>query len=172
MTRIGILGGTFNPVHNGHLLMAELARDKMNLDLVIFMPAACSPHKLNQSMADGKDRYAMVKSAIKSNPRFTVSRMELDRGGPSYTVDTLKALRGEHPKAKLFWIIGDDNCAGLETWKDFHTVIQLAAFIVISRNWFNISSTDIRERVKRGRSIQYLTPDTVIRYIKQRRLYV
>jgi len=171
MNRIGILGGSFDPIHNGHLLMAELARDKMRLDQVIFIPACCSPHKVNKALPDGLDRLNMVKLAIKGNPFFTASAMELKRGGISYTIDTLRALRAQYPKAQLFWITGEDNVQGLKTWKSFPEIIRLASFIAVSRLWFNVSSSGIRQRVKRKKTIRYLTPDSVIRYIKQHKLY-
>ena len=169
--RIGILGGSFNPIHNGHLLMAELARDKMRLDKVIFMPAHCSPHKTRKHLPDGGHRLSMVKLAIKGNADFTAGDLELKRAGISYTIDTLKALRLRYPKAQLFWIIGEDNIAGLRTWKDFSAIIRLASFIAVSRLWINISSSELRGRLKQKKSIRYLTADGVIRYIKVNRLY-
>jgi len=172
MKRVGILGGSFDPIHNGHLLMAELARDKMGLDQVVFVPAFCSPHKLGKVLPAGSRRLAMVKLAIKGNPNFISSDIELKRGGVSYSIDTLRALRARHPKAQLFWITGEDNVRGLSTWKDFPAIIRMAAFIAVSRAWFPVSSSEVRQRLRQKKSIRYLTPDSVIRYIKQHRLYV
>ncbi len=170
--RIGILGGSFDPIHNGHLLMAELARQKMQLDKVIFMPAHCSPYKSSASVQSGAHRLNMAKLAIQGNPFFAVGDEELKRGGISYTVDTLRVYRAQHPKAQLFWIVGEDNIDRLESWKYFSEIVRLACFIAVSRSWFNISSSEIRRLVKSGKSIRYLTPDRVIGYIRRYRLYV
>ena len=171
MQRIGILGGSFNPVHNGHLLMAELAMAHMHLDHVIFMPAHCSPYKTGQNLADAKHRLNMVRLAIKGNPNLCLSDMEIKRGGVSYAIDTLRAVHEQNPKAKLFWIVGEDNVGGLEGWKDFDQIIGLASFVAISREWFNISSSLIRRNVRQKKSIRYLTPEAVIRYINKHHLY-
>lgn len=171
MARIGILGGSFNPVHHGHLLMAELAHDKMRLDQVVFIPANCSPFKSLGQLPSGQHRLNMIKAAIAGNAHFSVSDLELKRGGPSYTIDTLRVLRQENPKAKLFWIIGEDNITGLKSWKNFDEIISLASFVAISRLWFNISSSEIRRRLKQKRSIRYMAPDRVVEYINTHKLY-
>lgn len=169
--RIGILGGTFNPIHHGHLLMAELVRDKMALHKVVFMPAQCSPFKSPRDLASGRDRLEMIKAAIKGNPHFALSDLEIKRDGPSYTVDTLRMLRKRHPKAELFWIIGEDNAAALPKWREFGAIVEMASFVAVSRLWFNISSSEIRRRVKQGKSIRYMTPERVIDHIQRKRLY-
>ena len=170
--KIGILGGSFNPIHHGHLLMAELARVKVGLDQVIFMPAACSPYKSGQALCDGRHRLHMIRCAIKGNPYFCASDMELKRGGTSFTIDTLRAVYGHNPKARFFWIIGEDNLAGLKQWKDFSQIIRLASFIAVSRRWYNISSSEIRQRIRQKKSVRYLTPETVMRYIEKKGLYL
>jgi nicotinate-nucleotide adenylyltransferase len=185
--KIGILGGSFNPIHTGHMLMAEAALDEMRLDRVFFIPANCSPHKKSNESASAKDRLAMVKAAIKGEPRFSVNDCEIKRGGMSYAVDTLKYLRGIYPKATMYWILGADSLDLLHTWRDVPGILKLAAFVAVNRPGFkpktkvkvktiempgvDISSSDIRRRVRAKKSIRYLTPEAVVRYISQNKLY-
>lgn len=169
--RIGILGGSFNPIHHGHLLMAELARQKMDLTQVIFMPAHCSPFKSKVKLASAKDRLRMVELAIMDNHFFSVSDMELKRKGVSYTIDTLREVRTLCPNAELFWIVGHDHVPGLKSWKYFDEIIKIASFVAVSREWFNVSSSEIRQSAVKGRSIRYLTTDPVVKYIETRRLF-
>lgn len=169
--RIGILGGSFNPIHHGHLLMAEIARQKMDLDQVIFMPAYCSPFKSNVPLASPQDRLNMVSLAIADHHYFSVSDLELNRQGISYTIDTLRTIRDVCPSAELFWIVGHDHVPGLKKWKYFSEIIAMASFVAVSRMWFNISSSEIRQTLRDGGSIRYLTPDAVVRYIEGKRLY-
>ena len=169
--RIGILGGSFNPIHYGHLLMAELARERMGLDSVIFMPASSSPFKSNVPMVKPEHRLNMVKLGIQDNPYFSVSDLELKRKGISYTVDTVRALRQQYPHAQLFWIIGHDHVPGLKSWKYFDQIIQMASFVAVSRLWFNISSSHIRQAIKKGKSIRYMTPHAVTQYIQKYNLF-
>ncbi len=170
--RIGILGGSFNPIHHGHLLMAELARQKMQLDTVIFMPAFCSPHKSSKHMASAQQRLAMIKLAIADNHFFDVSDLELKRKGVSYTIDTVLQLHALNPRAELFWIIGDDHVPTLSSWKNFDEIVTMASFIAVSRAWFNVSSSEIRHLVRQQKSIRYLTTDKVIEYIDRQKLYL
>ncbi len=169
MKYIGILGGSFDPVHNGHLMMAQSAVDAFGLDKVFFVVASHSPFK--DKAGSPKDRLAMVKKAVQGNASFAVSDIELKRGGVSYTIDTVSHFRKKFPKAQLFLIIGEDNVAGLPRWKNIEALEKTAKFIVIERDWFDVSSTLIRQKLEQKKSIRYLTPDGVIRYIKQNRLY-
>jgi nicotinate-nucleotide adenylyltransferase len=194
--RIGIMGGTFDPIHNGHLFVAEEARVLFALERILFIPNGNPPHKKAYELTSADSRYAMTELATRSNPAFTCSPLELNRGGRSYTVDTLLLLHEDNPDAELFYITGVDAVADILTWKRHNEVIRLATFIAAARPGYNvdrlqerlpaaylerilrldstalgISSTDIRERVSRGLPIRYLTPDGVVDYIDQHRLY-
>lgn len=171
MKRIGILGGAFDPVHIGHLMMAEAAADAFGLNKVIFVPANHSPFKSKKN-AGAQQRLAMVRAAVRGNARLGVSDIELKRGGVSYTVDTITHFKKAHPSAEMFFIIGGDNVQGLPRWKGIEALKKSVRFIVIERDWFDVSSTLIRARLARRKSIRYLTPDSVIRYINQHRLYL
>ena len=191
MKRIGLLGGSFNPIHNGHLLMAQAAMEGLKLDEVIFIPAFCSPHKTDRDLVSAKHRLAMVKAAINGNAAFCCSNEEIRRGGKSYTVDTLRSFKAADPRSKFFFIIGQDSVPFLAAWKDIASVGKLAEFVVANRPGFNlgksrapvklrkvlmpgvaISSSDIRRRIKQNKSIRYLLPELVITYIQRHRLYV
>jgi len=186
--KLGVLGGTFNPIHLGHLVLAEQAREKLSLDKIIFMPANLSPHKENSDVAPAFARYQMVKIAIQGNKYFSVSRLEIKRGGTSYSVDTLKQLRRIYPKDELFFIVGSDVLKDLADWKDIEEIFSLAKFVVATRPGYpignmppgiialNIRAVDIcayeiREFIKNGFSVRYLVPDKVILYIKKKGLY-
>ena len=197
--KIGILGGTFNPPHLGHLVMAMDAMEEARLDRVVFVPAARPPHKLHLAdIAPADDRLAMTRLAVTDEPRFSVSDVELRRGGPSYTVDTLRALAGELPGAELCLIIGGDTLRELPSWRAVEEILGLCRVITVARPGFDrermrpalpgdwperllagvvaghgldISSTDIRLRVASGRCIRFLVPDAVAAYIAQRNLY-
>ncbi|MDI6734697.1 MAG: nicotinate-nucleotide adenylyltransferase [bacterium] len=185
---IGILGGTFNPIHYGHLLAAEEARQRFNLQEVIFVPCARPPHKNQPDIAGPEDRYKMTCLAISSNKYFKASDIEIKRGGPSYSEDTLrefKKIYGED--VQLYFIIGADAIAELDTWKNVEKLPQLCQFIAVNRPGYNlksgdfayileipgvdISSTAIRQRIKQGKSIKYLVPEEVEKYIYKHRLY-
>ena len=170
MKRIGILGGAFDPVHIGHLMMAERAADAFDLDQVVFVVAHQSPFKLNGN-ANAKHRLAMVKKAIAGNDRFKASDVEIKRGGVSYTIDTLEHFRKTYKGAELFLIIGEDNVQHLNRWKHIDAIRQMAKMIVIERDWFDVSSSMIRNCLDQKKSIRYLTTDTVVRYIKENHLY-
>jgi len=185
MQRIGILGGTFNPIHVGHLAMAQMAQEKVGLDKVFFIPAFIPPHKTSKNLAAAKDRLSMVRLAIAGNPSFKVSDYEIKKGGRSFSIDTVKHFRKIYTgKAKLYFIIGGDSLATLKTWKQVDDLLKLVTFIVVSRPGYkgshkhvpvdlalDIASRDLRKRVAQGKSIKYLVPDKVIRYIEQHSLY-
>jgi nicotinate-nucleotide adenylyltransferase len=193
--RIGVLGGTFDPVHLGHLSAASHAVSGLGLDQVLFVPAG-QPWQKQSVQASGRDRFAMVSLAIEGVQSFAVSRLEIDREGPTYTIDTLRALRSwpQYEQADLFFITGADAIAEIDSWKDHDQLAQLAAFVAVTRPGFDpttdpdgatlavpvirldvpgldISSTLIRQRVARGESIDDLTAPNVVRYIDEHRLY-
>lgn len=186
-----MLGGSFDPVHFGHLLIAERAAEAARLDRVLFIPAALAPHKRHRTPAPPAERLAMLRSAIRGNPRFAVSDLEIRRGGVSYSVDTLRELRRHHPSAKLFWILGADAFAILSTWRSLREVTTRTSFLVAARpasprrkppidslqvKYFDaplvdISSSEIRDRARRGLSLRYLVPEAVARHICRKGLY-
>jgi nicotinate-nucleotide adenylyltransferase len=183
--RIGVFGGTFDPVHVGHLAIAQAALDSAKLDRVVFVPARRSPLKDRGPFASEEDRLAMLEAAVKDEPRFAVSRVELDRPGPSYTVDTLEALKGE---GTLFLILGSDALADLAKWRSPERIRALASLLVARRPGapepdarsgahafdapcLDISSRELRARASRGLSLRYLVPDDVWRHIERRALY-
>lgn len=194
---IGIMGGTFDPIHFGHLLMAEEARQAFDLAEVIFVPNGRPAHKKEYFVTDPEDRFAMTQLATASNPHFTCSRVELDRPGPSFAIDTIRHFRSAYPDAdELYFITGADAILQILTWKDFECVLSECRFIAATRPGFqldqlqgvtgqalaarvsmltipglDISSTDIRNRVRDGRSIKYLTPDPVEVFIHEHGLY-
>ncbi|MDM8301288.1 nicotinate-nucleotide adenylyltransferase [Collinsella tanakaei] len=196
--RLGIMGGTFDPIHYGHLVTAEQAREALQLDLVLFMPAGQPAFKQDQEVSDAEDRYAMTVLATAANPAFDASRFEIDRDGITYTIDTLRALRRNYPdNVKLFFITGADAILDLVTWHDAAAMAELATFIAATRPGYDIdqarqrvaasgvpfdvryieipalaiSSTNIRERVSRAKSVRYLTSESVIGYIRKNGLY-
>jgi nicotinate-nucleotide adenylyltransferase len=182
--RLGIFGGSFDPIHHGHLILARAAREQLGLDQVLLIPANRSPHKPGAKSATGHDRWAMLQLAIDGEPGLTASDLELQRPPPSYTLDTLRQLRDQHPEAELVLLIGADNVEKFDTWHEPAAIQQLATLAVLERAsgapahpWpvvrrlVEISSTDLRDRVASGRSIRYLTPDRVCDYIRQHGLY-
>ena len=190
MKRIGILGGSFDPIHFGHLLMAQSAAEALKLDVVLFVPAFRSPFKADHTVPDASKRVVMVKEAIKGNAIFKLYAGELRRGEISYTIDTLKELKIKYPKSKFYLLMGADNLRSFHRWKDPQGILKLASLVILNRPGFDknypkrwpyvkinmpavdISSSDIRQRLKARRSIWYLTPKAVIRFIKRYRLYV
>ena len=193
--RIGVLGGTFDPIHLGHLVAAEEARWQFDLDRVVFVPAG-RPWQKPVGVTPPEDRYRMTVLATASNPAFAVSRLEIDHPGPTYTVDTLRRLRAEQPDdTRLYFVIGADAILQLLTWKEPDQVLAQAEFIAATRPGFDldrlvsqvpgaagrvhrmeipalgISASDIRARAARGAPIRYLVPDSVARYIHEHRLY-
>ena len=191
--RIGIFGGTFDPIHLGHLIAAREIQYQEDLDSVVFIPSAIPPHKVYEGMASPEDRSRMVDLAIQGNPRFQACSIELERGGTSYTVDTLKALRAKlGSQAGLYLIIGADNVSEIRTWCRPEKIIDLCTVLVASRPdadfskanerlmrrmrfvdtpLIQVSSTEIRNRVRRGDPIRYLVPASVEKYIRNKNLY-
>jgi nicotinate-nucleotide adenylyltransferase len=183
VTRVGVFGGTFDPVHVGHLAIANAALDELGLDRVYFVPARRSPLKPEGPTASTEDRLAMLTAAIADEPRFRVSPIELDRKGPSFTVDTLEALRSE---GELFLILGSDAYADFERWREPARIKSLATIVLAARPGapnapagarmldsplMDISSRELRARAARGRSLRYLVPGAVLRHIEEHRLY-
>ena len=214
--KIGILGGTFNPVHYGHLAGAEEVRDRLKLDRILFIPSFLPPHK-DEDLPSAVQRLEMVRLALSGNQHFKASDIEIKRGGRSYTVDTITELHQHYPGAELFFLTGIDSFLEIRTWKEWERLLSLCAFVVLSREghrfcdlvklgflgtaaaeltaldkgqtkqvkitvddrkivferipFYEISSTDIRERVRQGRSIKYCLPDPVEHYIIENKLY-
>ena len=186
--KIGILGGTFNPIHIGHLILAEQVQEKLSLDKTIFVPTNLPPHKDNSNIAAASERLKMLKLAIKGNKKFGISDVEVKRGGRSYTVDTLKVMHKIFKNDELYFITGSDLLKYLEEWKDIGDVFSITKFVVATRpgyplenlpkqiitvpiNALDISAFDIRKKIKEGNSIKYIVSDSVIDYIKKRGLY-
>jgi len=178
--RIGIFGGSFDPVHHGHLLAATALAESLELDEVRLVVAARQPLKRNGHSATAEDRAAMVELAVQGNPCLTASRAELGRAGPSYTVDTLRAFHAEQRDTELVLLLGADAAEELPRWHQSETIRGLARVEVFSRAGeggahpvprVDVSSTDIRARVREGRSIRYWVPDAVAEYIAAHRLY-
>lgn len=182
--RIALYGGTFDPIHHGHLILAREAMEKWNLDRVIFIPAAISPHKPGTNPAPAALRLEMVRAAIAGEEAFALDDSELHREGPSYSVETVEQMRARFPDAELFYLIGHDNVPKLHTWRRIEDLRRLAKFIVFDRGdaapthglpsvtrRVDISATEIRARVARGASIRYLVPEAVRAIIEQHQLY-
>jgi nicotinate-nucleotide adenylyltransferase len=199
--RLGIFGGSFNPIHYGHLLLAETCREQARLDEVWFVPNALSPLKQEAPPAPPKQRLEMLQLAIGGHEAFRVSTIELDRGGVSYTVDTLAAIRAEQPTAELFFLLGADSLADFPRWRQPEEICRLATPLVVRRHGssepqyeslaalvakerldevktstidmplIELSSSDLRLRAAEGRSLRYRTPRAVEKYIETNRLY-
>jgi nicotinate-nucleotide adenylyltransferase len=215
--RIGILGGTFNPIHYGHLAASGEVQERLNLDLVLFVPSFLPPHKREEGIPSAVQRLEMVGLAISGNPRFAASDIEVARGGRSYTIDTVEALRLSYPETRLFFITGLDSFLDIQTWRQWEKLLKTCSFVVLSRpgyffsdlvkmafmktaardllaldrgevkqalfqtedititmvriSHYDISSTDIRQRIREGRTIKYLLPEPVEHYIMSHTLY-
>jgi nicotinate-nucleotide adenylyltransferase len=190
--RIGLLGGSFDPPHNGHLLAAGDAYDALSLDRLVFIPTAVQPLKAGQTVGSAAQRLAMVRCLVEGDARFEVSTIEIDRGGLSYTVDTLTALSAQWPSAELFWLVGADVIESFAKWREPKRIAELATLVVLRRasegaapdlsslpgmprllpsRRVDISSTEIRERVRAGKSIRGFVPDAVAELIAAERLY-
>ncbi|MBB6334500.1 nicotinate-nucleotide adenylyltransferase [Schaalia hyovaginalis] len=189
---IGIMGGTFDPIHHGHLVAASEVMEAFHLDQVIFVPTAMQPFKAGRRVTSAEHRYLMTVVATASNPRFTVSRVDIDRGGTTYTIDTLTDLSEEYPEGTDFYFItGADALAQIVQWKDSDRLFEMAHFIGVTRPGHTldasglpsasvslvevpamaISSTDCRARVEAGKPVWYLVPDGVVQYINKYDLY-
>jgi nicotinate-nucleotide adenylyltransferase len=190
--RIGVMGGTFDPIHHGHLVAASEVARFFSLDEVVFVPTGRPWQKEDREVSPSEDRYLMTVIATASNPRFTVSRIDIDRGGPTYTIDTLRDLRAERgDAAEFFFITGADALSRMMSWQDVKELFALAHFVGCTRPGHRltgqglpedqvslveipalaISSTDCRQRVAAGAPIWYLVPDGIVQYIAKRRLY-
>ena len=196
-TRLGVFGGTFDPIHFGHLRMAEEARERFELHTVLFVPNFVSPFKLDRVITSGALRVEMIRGAVADNPYFRVDSREIERAGPSYTVETLRAIKAENPGAELFFLTGTDAVKGLPQWKAPEELLSLTRFIAAARPgvqksevlaalpdaWedrilflpmaeLDISSTDLRGRMREGKSLRYLTPRSVEEFVGEHRLYL
>lgn len=197
--RIGIIGGTFDPIHNGHLLIAENSRKAFNLDKIIFMPAGIPPHKRDKDVSSNIHRYNMTLLAINNNDYFFLSPLELKKEGVSFTIDTIKYLNSIYKDTEIYFILGSDSLFQIDTWKNYKELLTLCNFIVAARPNYNneklkatvedlnglynssihilegpvldISSSEIRERVRKGVSISYLVPESVEKYVYKHKLY-
>ena len=198
--RIGIFGGTFDPIHIGHLVLAEQCREQCQLDEVWFVPAAEPPHKREATISPAKARCEMVEFAIAGHPQFRLSTVEIDRSGPSFTVTTLEQLHAEDPDRELFLLIGADSLRDLPLWREPRRILELATVVAVNRGnrpapdratidarlgpavssrllfvempGIDVSASDVRRRVAIERSIRYLVPRAVETYIRQRNLFV
>ena len=192
--RVGVMGGTFDPVHHGHLVAASEVQAWFALDEVVFVPTGQPWQKADRDVSPAEDRYLMTVIATASNPKFSVSRVDIDREGPTYTIDTLRDLRAKLGEVDLYFITGADALAAILTWRDHEELFELAHFVGCTRPGHNIddttldglptdrisiveipalaiSSTDCRTRVERGEPVWYLVPDGVVQYIVKHRLY-
>ncbi|WP_243185605.1 nicotinate-nucleotide adenylyltransferase [Weissella viridescens] len=186
--KVGILGGTLNPPHYGHLMIGEQVADQLHLDQIRFMPNALPPHVDEKKTIDAKDRVNMVRAAIMGNRQFDIELSEVLRGGKSYTYDTMAALKEAHPNVEYYFIIGGDEVAYLPTWHRIDELLELVHFVGVHRKgqptetdypveWvempqLEISSTDIRQRIAEHRSVRYMVPDMVAAYIFKEGLYL
>ncbi|OIO00265.1 nicotinic acid mononucleotide adenylyltransferase [Candidatus Desantisbacteria bacterium CG_4_10_14_0_8_um_filter_48_22] len=207
--KIGILGGTFNPVHNGHIKIAEAAQKKLGLEKVIFVPCARPPHKTGERLPPPADRYEMTRIAVKGSAAFSISDSEIRRKGKSYTIDTVRAFRKADPGSKYCFVIGADTLREIPAWREYRKLLKMCRFVVVNRPGYSIkdysprstsgrnlvptksradrsqiadlikikipgidiSSTEIREKIKAGRSIKTLVPSCVEKYITKKGLY-
>ena len=187
--RVGILGGTFNPIHIGHLILAEESVWRLRLDRLIFIPTYIPPHKKIEGKVGAEDRHRMVCLATRYNQKFEVSRIEIEKRRKSYSIDTLRCFRKDYgPKAKIFFITGSDSLKDLFSWKDVKQVLKLAKFIVARRPGYSfrkiskhvnlmplpgiaVSSSELRRRLRQGRPIRHLVPEAVRNYIIKKKLY-
>ena len=194
-SKIGIMGGTFDPIHYGHLFIAEAARRALPLDRLIFVPAGNPPHKHYEGMAAAEDRYAMTALAIKDNPYCEISRIETDKTGASYTSDTLETLAGIYGDARFFLIMGMDSALEITEWHDYVKILSLSTVVVVARPGYirdkigkmdgvvrkslifldvgmiDVSASEIRENAREGKSVRYMTPKAVCDYIRDKKLY-
>ena len=190
--RIGVFGGTFNPPHMGHLLLTGMVRERFGLDRVLWIPNSRSPFKTGEELAEAADRLAMIRAATEGDVAFSVSEIEIWQRGASYTVDTLRKLREEHPDAAFRLIVGSDQWSEFSRWREPEEIVRRAPLIVFPRAGYeqaavpagfekyvefadtpliDLSSTDIRQRIRAGRSVRYMAPPAVLEIIEERGLY-
>jgi len=195
--RLGLFGGTFDPLHLGHLVVAQDAVERLALDRLLFVVAGLPPHKVRDSLSPPELRLEMVRAAVAGNPAFGVSAVEMERPGPTYTVDTLRAFRDMHPETELFFLLGADQLAEFHEWREPEAIASLATLVAMAREGsgvdpvstmtlpadlkvdfvripvtrLDVSSTDIRGRVREGRSVRYLVPPEVRRIMEDHGLY-
>jgi nicotinate-nucleotide adenylyltransferase len=190
--RVGIMGGTFDPIHHGHLVAASEVANRFELDEVVFVPTGAPWQKADRAVSSAEHRYLMTVIATASNPRFQVSRVDVDRPGPTYTVDTIRDIGAVRPGAELFFITGADALGQILSWKYAPEALRLAHFVGVTRPGYElsdahlpddtvtlvdvpamaISSSDVRVRVGQGRPVWYLVPDGVVQYINKHGLYL
>ena len=188
MKKIGLFGGTFDPVHTGHLIIAQSVRESLGIDSIIFIPSARPPHKNTDIMFTPEERYSMLSAALEGNPHFLISDIEKKRKGPSYTIDTIREIKSTvAPGTDISFIVGRDNLVEISGWKDPHSIIGECGILAAGRpghendtipGWLkdavnivptpliDISSSDIRARLREGKSIRYLVPDAVFEFIE------
>ena len=186
---VGLFGGTFDPVHTGHLIIAETVLEQADIDAVVFVPSARPPHKHHELMFDARQRFKMLSEAIKDNPKFLISDIEMNRKGPSYTIDTIHEIKTQlSADTEIMFIVGKDSLYDMEMWKNPHAIVEECKILVADRlleekrdipEWLQakakivksplieISSSEIRQRVRDGKSIRYLVPDVVGKAIKK-----
>lgn len=182
--KLGIYGGTFDPIHHAHLILAREAVEQFGLDRLLFIPAAASPHRLEHTSASPAVRLEMLRAAVEGEPRFEVDDIELQRPPPSFTVETIEEVQRRHPQTEIFLLVGSDNLPRLHTWHRFHDLQKLVQFVVLARGaeptderyttirrLIDISATHVRNRVATGRSIRYLVPASVEEIIRRHQLY-
>jgi nicotinate-nucleotide adenylyltransferase len=185
LKRIGIYGGSFDPIHHGHLILAREAREALDLEKIIFVPALVSPLKGRAPAASGEMRLAMLRAAIEGEEGFVIDDCELKRPPPSWTIDTIEQIRRRQADAEVYLLIGEDNVATLDRWRRFNDLKKMVRFVVLDRTGaqpqrdyqivrrkIDISATDIRKRVARGQSIRYLVPQAVEQIIRREKLYL
>lgn len=189
---MGIFGGTFDPIHFGHLILAEELKEELSLNKVIFVPSANPPHKENPHLSEAKDRLMMTQIAIQHNPFFVLSDLELKKGGKSYTIETVNQFKDLYPKSELYLLLGSDVLRELHLWREPKRIFEQIKVVIAKRpgfdkidpqnsyvkksqvipiNGLNISSTQIREKVRAGKSIRYLVPPGVEEFIQAKSLY-
>jgi nicotinate-nucleotide adenylyltransferase len=185
---IGLFGGSFDPIHHGHLIVAQVALEALGLEQVRFVPAREQPFKVGRHGASPELRAEMVRLAVQGEPRFGLERMELDRSGPSFTIDTLRALRNREPTQRFVLLLGADAAAEFDQWREVDAVVECVRVVALSRPGappptsrriseriqvpaVDISATEIRKRVQQGRSVRYWVPDAVAKFITEKGLY-
>jgi len=184
LRKLGLFGGSFDPIHHGHLILAREALESLGLDRVIFIPSGISPHKLARPPAPADLRCKMVEAAVRDEAGLDWDDCEIRRTGPSFAIDTVREMIARHAGVEVFFFIGEDNLASLHTWKDIAALRALVKFVVMSRGLgtpdqgfpiirrpVDISSTEIRNRIARGLSVRYLVPESACEMISQHRLY-